>query len=44
MRKIVRDRILKKYNYQCVKCKVKENLEIDHIIPLASAKNEKELK
>lgn len=35
MRKIVRDRILNKCNYKCVKCNSKENLEIDHIIPLS---------
>lgn len=35
MRKIVRDRILKKCGYKCVQCKSTENLEVDHIIPLA---------
>lgn len=35
MRKLVRNRILKKYNYQCVYCGAKDRLEIDHIIPLS---------
>ena len=34
MRKIVRDRILKKYNNKCVRCESTQNLEVDHIMPL----------
>jgi len=36
-RKDVREAILKKCNYQCVRCQSKENLEIDHIIAVAIA-------
>ena len=42
MRKIVRDRILKKSNYQCVRCGSKTNLEVDHIIPLSRGGREDE--
>ena len=42
MRKIIRDRILKKCNYQCVKCGSKKDLEIDHIIPLSRGGKEDE--
>jgi 5-methylcytosine-specific restriction endonuclease McrA len=35
MRPIVRDRILNKYNHKCAKCESTDNLQIDHIIPLA---------
>jgi hypothetical protein len=34
MREIVRNRILDKYKHQCNYCGSKENLQIDHIIPL----------
>ena len=30
-----RERILEKYNHQCVHCGSEENLEIDHIIPVS---------
>jgi len=42
MRKIVRDRILEKSNYQCVKCGSKIKLEVDHIIPLSRGGREDE--
>ena len=42
MRKIVRDRILKKYKYKCVNCENTENLEVDHIIPLSRGGREDE--
>jgi hypothetical protein len=35
MRKIVRDRILKRDGNKCRRCLGTENLEIDHIIPLS---------
>jgi len=35
MRKIVRDRILKRDGNKCGRCQSTENLEIDHIIPLS---------
>ncbi len=35
MRKIVRDRILKRDGHKCCRCPSTENLEIDHIIPLS---------
>lgn len=31
----MREEILKKYDYQCVKCHSKSKLEIDHIIPFS---------
>ncbi|MBA7544890.1 hypothetical protein ES705_37251 [subsurface metagenome] len=42
MRKIVRDRILEKCNYRCMKCGIKDNLEVDHIIPLSRGGREDE--
>ena len=42
MRKIVRDKILKKCNYQCVQCGAKKDLEVDHIIPLSRGGREDE--
>ena len=35
MRQITREKILKKYDYQCVQCGAVERLEVDHIIPLS---------
>ena len=35
MRPIVKERILEKYNHKCNYCGSKENLCVDHIIPLA---------
>ena len=43
MREIVRDRILKKYNYKCVECNSIENLEVDHIIPLSRGGKDDEI-
>ena len=34
MRKIVRHRILKRDHFKCQNCGAKENLQIDHILPL----------
>jgi hypothetical protein len=35
MRAVVRKRILNKYNSKCCICGSKDNLEIDHIVPLS---------
>lgn len=35
MRPIVRERILKKCKYKCVNCGAKEDLQVDHIVPLS---------
>lgn len=42
MRPIIRERILKKYNYKCVNCNATEKLEIDHIIPVSRGGREDE--
>jgi len=31
----LREKILKKHNYQCVECGSKENLVLDHIVPFS---------
>jgi 5-methylcytosine-specific restriction endonuclease McrA len=36
MRKIVKERILKKCNYICVNCGATKDLQVDHIVPLCS--------
>jgi len=42
MRKIVRERILKKSNFKCVNCGNTTNLQVDHIIPLCCGGKENE--
>lgn len=42
MRNIVRQRILKKYDFQCHYCKSTKDLEVYHIIPLSKGGKEDE--
>ena len=38
----IRDKVLKKYGYECIKCGSKENLEIDHIKAYSNGGDNKE--